>query len=143
MTKTLDYADHDEGDLKRKFSRPSPEEGHRLVRLFLSVERADLREEIFNFVEGILRRQNRDQSIQPPRAVSSRKLLIERHRRAGSSSQGCERTSAPAGIGSPPVGERQHPAFVVAAGEDQQTGPPGAGAISFAVLEGETQHARR
>jgi hypothetical protein len=57
MTETLDYADHDEDDLKRKSSRLSREEGHRLVRLFLSVERADLREEIFNFVEGILRRQ--------------------------------------------------------------------------------------
>jgi hypothetical protein len=62
MTETLDYAD-------RKSSRPSPEEGHRLVRLFLSVERADLREEIFNFVEEILRRQDRGQSIQPPRAA--------------------------------------------------------------------------
>jgi hypothetical protein len=56
MTETLDYADHDEDEPKSKSSRPSPEEGHRLVRLFLSVERADLREEIFNFVEGILRR---------------------------------------------------------------------------------------
>jgi hypothetical protein len=64
MTKTLDHADHDEDDdPKRKSSRASPEEGHRLVRLFLSVERADLREEILNFVEEILRRQNRGQSI--------------------------------------------------------------------------------
>ena len=70
MTETLDYADHDEDDLKRKSSRPSPEEGHRLVRLFLSVERADLREEIFNFVEEILRRQDRGLSIQRPRAAS-------------------------------------------------------------------------
>ena len=99
MTETIDYTDHDEDDLKRKSSRPSPEEGHRLVRLFLSVERADLREEIFNFVEGILRRQDRDQSIQPPRAASSRKSLIERHRRAGSSSQGWESASAPASVG--------------------------------------------
>ena len=53
MTETLDYGDHDEDDTTRKSSRPSAEEGHRLVRLFLSVERADLREEIFNFVEGI------------------------------------------------------------------------------------------
>jgi hypothetical protein len=53
MTEIFDYADHDEDDLKRKSSRPSPEEGHRLVLLFLSVERADLREEIFDFVEGI------------------------------------------------------------------------------------------
>ena len=70
MTETLDYADHDEDDLKRKSSRPSPEEGHRLVRLFLSVERTDLREEIFNFVEEILRRQDRGLSIQRPRAAS-------------------------------------------------------------------------
>jgi hypothetical protein len=28
MTETLDYADHDEDDLKRKSSRLSPEEGH-------------------------------------------------------------------------------------------------------------------
>jgi hypothetical protein len=62
MTKTLDYADHDENDPKRKSSRPSPEEGHRLVRLFLSVERADLREEIFNFVEEILQRQGRERA---------------------------------------------------------------------------------
>ena len=83
MTETLDYADHDKGDLKRKSSRPSREEGHRLVQLVLSVERTDLREEILNFVEAILRRQDRDQSIQPPRAASSRKSLIERHRRGG------------------------------------------------------------
>ena len=70
MTETLDYADHDEDDLNSKSSRPSPEEGHRLVRLFLSVERTDLREEIFNFVEEILRRQDRGLSIQRPRAAS-------------------------------------------------------------------------
>jgi hypothetical protein len=29
MTEIHDYADHDEDDLKRKSSRPSPEEGHR------------------------------------------------------------------------------------------------------------------
>ena len=56
---TLDYINHAEDDLKRKSSRPSAEEGHRLVRLFLSVERADLRKEIFSFVEGILLRQDR------------------------------------------------------------------------------------
>jgi hypothetical protein len=70
MTKTLNCADYDEDDPKRKSSRPSAEEGHRLVRLFLSVERADLREEIFNFVEEILRRQDRGQSVQRPRAAS-------------------------------------------------------------------------
>lgn len=69
MTKTLNNADHGEDDPKRKSSRPTAAEGHRLVRLFLSVERADLREEIFNFVEEILRRQDRGQSIQRPRAA--------------------------------------------------------------------------
>ena len=38
MTKTLNCADCDEDDPKRKSARPSAEEGHRLVRLFLSVE---------------------------------------------------------------------------------------------------------
>jgi hypothetical protein len=70
MTKALDCADHDEDDPKRKSSRPSPEEGHRLLRLFWSVESADLRQEIFNFVEEILRRQDRGQSIHSPRAPS-------------------------------------------------------------------------
>ena len=70
MTKTLNYADYDEDYPKRKISRPSAEEGHRLVRLFLSVERANLREEIFNFVEEILRHQDRGQSVQRPRAAS-------------------------------------------------------------------------
>ena len=70
MTKTLNCADCDEDDPKRKSARPSAEEGHRLVRLFLSVERADLREEIFNFVEEILRRQDRGQFVQRPRAAS-------------------------------------------------------------------------
>ena len=70
MTETLNCADCNEDDPRRKSSGPSGEEGHRLVRLFLSVERADLREEIFNFVEEILRRQDRGQSIQRPRAAS-------------------------------------------------------------------------
>ncbi len=74
MTETLDYADHDEDDSKRKSSRPPPEEGHRLVRLFLSVERADLREEIFNFVEGILRRQDKTDLPSP----ASRFVLANR-----------------------------------------------------------------
>jgi hypothetical protein len=62
MTKTLNNADYEKDDPKGKSSRPTAEEGHRLVRLFLSVEKADLREEIFNFVEEILRRQDRGQS---------------------------------------------------------------------------------
>jgi hypothetical protein len=70
MTKTLNNTDYEKDDPKRKSSRPTAKEGHRLVRLFLSVEKADLREEIFNFVEEILRRQDRGQSIQRPRAAS-------------------------------------------------------------------------
>ena len=70
MTKTLNCADYDEDDPKRKSSRPSAEEGHRFGSALLSVERADLREEIFNFVEQILRRQDRGQSVQRPRAAS-------------------------------------------------------------------------
>ena len=97
MTKTLNCADCDEDDPNRKSARPSAEEGHRLVRLFLSVERADLREEIFNFVEGILRRQDRDQSIQPREPLRSRKSLIERHRRVSPQPpQSRVRASAPA-----------------------------------------------
>jgi hypothetical protein len=41
-------------------SRPSPEEGRRLIRDFLRVERPDLREEIFKFVAKILRMQEED-----------------------------------------------------------------------------------
>ena len=70
MTKALNNADHDEDDPERQSCRPTAEEGHRLVRLFLSVERADLREEIFNFLEEILRRQDRGQSIRRPQAAS-------------------------------------------------------------------------
>jgi hypothetical protein len=41
-------------------SPPSPEEGRRLIRDFLRVERPDLREEIFKFVAKILRMQEED-----------------------------------------------------------------------------------
>jgi hypothetical protein len=58
VEKVLDYADDDQGDPKRKSTMASPEEGCRLIRAFLRVERADLREEIFGFVEEILRRQD-------------------------------------------------------------------------------------
>jgi hypothetical protein len=74
MTKTLNNADYDEHDPKRKSSRPTAEEGHRLVQLFLSVERADLREEIFNFVEEILQRQDRGQFIQRAASFSQIRL---------------------------------------------------------------------
>ena len=70
MAKTLNCTDYDEDDPKRKSSRPSVGEGHQLVRLFLSVERTELREEIFNFVEEILRRQDQGQSVQRPRDSS-------------------------------------------------------------------------
>jgi hypothetical protein len=104
MTETLDYTNHDENDPKRKSSRPLPEEGHRLVRLFLSVERADLREEIFNFIEGILRRQDKDQYTQPRGPLRSREPLIERHRRMYSASpQARSLASAPANAASPPA----------------------------------------
>jgi hypothetical protein len=39
-------------------SPPSPEEGCRLIRDFLRIDRPDLRKEIFNFVDEILRRQD-------------------------------------------------------------------------------------
>ena len=55
--KVLDYGEDDQGGMKRKSALASPEEGWRLVRAFLRVERADLREEIFDFVEEILQRQ--------------------------------------------------------------------------------------
>ncbi len=70
MTEALNDTDHDEDDPQRKSCRASHDEGHRLVRLFLSVERADLREEILNFVEEILRRQDGGYSIQLPQTVS-------------------------------------------------------------------------
>ena len=41
-------------------SPPLPEEGRRLIRDFLRVERPDLREEIFKFVAKILRMQEED-----------------------------------------------------------------------------------
>jgi hypothetical protein len=47
-----------EGEAKRDSNTASPQEGWRLVQAFLRVERADLREEILNFVEGMVRRQD-------------------------------------------------------------------------------------
>ena len=69
MAETPDAATHHEDDPTRNSSRPSPEEGRRLVRLFLRAETADLREEILNFVEEILRRQDGNQSIQRSRVA--------------------------------------------------------------------------
>lgn len=40
------------------FSSPSPDEGHRLIRDFLRIKRADLRDEVFNLVAEILRVQD-------------------------------------------------------------------------------------
>ena len=45
-------------DRARKSSMPSPEEGRRLFQAFVSIERPDLRKEIFNFVTEMLRVQN-------------------------------------------------------------------------------------
>ena len=47
-----------DGEAKRNSNIASPEEGWRLVQAFLRVERADLREEILDFVERIVRRQD-------------------------------------------------------------------------------------
>jgi hypothetical protein len=41
----------------RNLSLPSPEEGHRLIRNFLRIERADLRQEVFRVVAEMLRVQ--------------------------------------------------------------------------------------
>jgi hypothetical protein len=41
----------------QNLSPPSPEEGHRLIRNFLRIERADLRQEVFWVVAEMLRVQ--------------------------------------------------------------------------------------
>ena len=41
----------------RNLSPPSPEEGHRLIRDFLRIETADLRQEVFRVVAELLRVQ--------------------------------------------------------------------------------------
>jgi hypothetical protein len=41
----------------RNLSPPSPEEGHHLIRDFLRIERADLRQEVFRVVAEMLRVQ--------------------------------------------------------------------------------------
>ena len=51
------YADRRRGDSKSSFTLASPEEGCRLMRAFVRVQRRDLRDEVFGFVEEILRRQ--------------------------------------------------------------------------------------
>lgn len=56
--KTIDRADEGQPGHKREPSLPSPEEGLRLVQAFLRVERTNLREEIFKFIEQTLRRQD-------------------------------------------------------------------------------------
>jgi hypothetical protein len=57
---TLAYNDGRQVKSKRDSSWPSPEDGRRLVQPFRRVERRDLREEVLNFVEEILRRHERD-----------------------------------------------------------------------------------
>lgn len=49
----------------RRSCPPSPEEGHRLIRDFLRLERADLRQEIFRFVAEMLRVQDAGQRQAP------------------------------------------------------------------------------
>jgi hypothetical protein len=51
------YADRRHDDSKSSFTLASPEEGWRLMRAFVRVQRRDLRDEVFGFVEEILRRQ--------------------------------------------------------------------------------------
>lgn len=55
---TFDSAPDASLDRAPNFSRPSPEEGHRLIQDFLRVKRADLREDVFKFVAEILRVQD-------------------------------------------------------------------------------------
>ena len=50
----------EQGAPARKPSRASPEEGLRLIRDFLRIERPDLRERVFEFVAEILSIQERD-----------------------------------------------------------------------------------
>jgi hypothetical protein len=52
----LDRAEHDQVR-KCNSTMATPEEGWRLVREFIRVRRADLREEILDFAERVLRRQ--------------------------------------------------------------------------------------
>lgn len=54
---TLRHADRFFGDPNSSSSLASPEEGYRLMRAFVRVQRGDLREKVFGFVEEILRRQ--------------------------------------------------------------------------------------
>lgn len=53
--------DVEQGNRARRFSA-SPEEGRRLIWVFLRIERADLREKIFKFVAEMLRAQEEDSS---------------------------------------------------------------------------------
>jgi hypothetical protein len=46
----------------QNLSPPSPEEGHRLIRDFLRIERADLRQEVFRVVAEMLRVQESSRS---------------------------------------------------------------------------------
>ncbi len=45
--------DGGQGDPPRETSRPLPEEGRRLMRAFLRIEKASLREALVNFVEEL------------------------------------------------------------------------------------------
>ena len=54
----LDSAPDAPLDCPPNFSRPSPEEGHRLIQDFLRIKRADLRDDVFKFLSEILRVQD-------------------------------------------------------------------------------------
>lgn len=47
-----------QGGPRAMFSPASPDEGLRLMRTFLRVERTELREQIFRYVEEVLRRES-------------------------------------------------------------------------------------
>jgi hypothetical protein len=47
------FGDGGQRDLSRAQSRPLPEEGHRLIRAFLRIEKASVREALVNFVEEL------------------------------------------------------------------------------------------
>jgi hypothetical protein len=49
----------------RNLSPPSPEEGHRLIRDFLRIERADLRQEVFRVVAEMFRVQESSRRSAP------------------------------------------------------------------------------
>ena len=51
------YGDGGQGELSKQNSRPLPEEGRRLIRAFLRIEKASTREALVNFVEELSTRE--------------------------------------------------------------------------------------